>query len=75
MYPLFLFKIVCYTCRPFTITLASSAYICAGHCLILKWLYHLVKRVDVLHDLVHVIGSGRFHNHFFKSVDSLGVIH
>jgi hypothetical protein len=33
MYPLFLFKIVCYTCRPFTITLASSAYISADFCL------------------------------------------
>jgi hypothetical protein len=26
----FLIKILCYTCRPFTITLASSAFICAG---------------------------------------------
>ena len=35
MSPTFLVKIVCYTWRPFTITLASSAIICAGHCLIL----------------------------------------
>ena len=33
--PSFLVKIVCYTWRPFTITLASSAIICAGRCLIL----------------------------------------
>ena len=35
---LFLVKIFFYTWRPFTITLASSAIICAGHCLILKCL-------------------------------------
>jgi hypothetical protein len=34
----------------------------------------LVKRVDVLHDVEHVIGNGRFHNlSFFKSVDYLGL--
>ena len=36
MSPSFLVEILCYTCGPFTITLASSAYICAGRCLILK---------------------------------------
>ena len=36
MSPSFLVKILCYRCRPFANKLASSAYICAGCCLILK---------------------------------------
>ena len=48
MSPSFLVKILCYTWRPFTITLASSAIICAGLCLILKR-YQSVERVDVQH--------------------------
>ena len=48
MSPSFLFKILCYTWRPLTITLPSSVFICARRCLILMWLYHLVMRVDVL---------------------------
>ena len=39
MSPSFLVKILCYTCRPFTNKLVSSAwYILAGCCQILKWL-------------------------------------
>ena len=36
MSPSFLVKILCYRCRPFTITLASSGIICNGRCLILN---------------------------------------
>ena len=36
MSPSFLGKILCYTWRPFTIKLASSAIVCAGLCLDLK---------------------------------------
>ena len=36
MSPSFPVKILCYAWRPFTITLASSAIICASRCLILK---------------------------------------
>ena len=32
MSPSFLVKIICYICRPVTITLVSSAFICAGRC-------------------------------------------
>ena len=32
MSPLFLVKILCYRCRPFITTLASSEFICAGSC-------------------------------------------
>ena len=32
MSPYFLVKILCYSERPFTITLTSSAIICAGRC-------------------------------------------
>ena len=40
----FLVKILCYMCRPFANKQASSAFIGAGRCL--KWLEHLVKRID-----------------------------
>ena len=50
----FLIKILCYTSRPFTITLVSTAVICAGRCMILKWLQLLVEEVDDLHDVEHV---------------------
>ena len=36
MSPKFLVKILCYTRRSFTISLALSAFIFAGRCLILK---------------------------------------
>ena len=55
MSPSFLVKILCYTWRPFTITLASSAIIYAGRCLILKWLYYSKERVDILNNVEHVI--------------------
>ena len=52
--------------------MASSATVCAGHCLIPKWLWYFTKVVVILHYVEHMIGSGRFHNlDFFKSVDSL----
>ena len=36
MSPSFLIKILRYTWRPFAVSLASSAFICAARCLILK---------------------------------------
>ena len=48
MSPSFLVKILCYTWWPFTITLASSAIICAGRCLILKWLKNSEERINVM---------------------------
>ena len=36
MSPSFLVKILCYAWRPFTVKLASSAIVCAGHCLVLR---------------------------------------
>ena len=42
MSPSFLVKILCYACRSFIVTLASSAIICASRCLILKWTLKII---------------------------------
>ena len=44
----FLVKILCYTCRPFTITLTFSAFICAGRCLSLTQINAKVARMMVI---------------------------
>ena len=52
MFPLCLVKILCYTCRPFTNTLASSTYISAGPCLILNFnLFYSAAKVSIANSL------------------------
>ena len=48
MYPSFLVKNLCYSCRPFINILALSAYMCIGPCLILKHAHIFIGDVEIL---------------------------
>ena len=59
----------------FTNFVASSAVVCMGRCLVLKWMWYPVERVNVVDYVEYADGSGRFLNfQLFESVDSSRVV-